>query len=126
MMTYSAFIKDISQDIEGEVTLLVSGLELTCFSNMPPSRNSIGTECEIEFLPMVFGEYDVREVADNSEPLVQRVGNSFAYVVSGRLAGGGVEAGPVTFEDEMLESEFGYLNGKMVAWKIERLDVDFQ
>jgi hypothetical protein len=125
-MTYSVLIKDINQDIEGEVTLVVNGLELTCFSNMPPSLNSIGTECEIEFLPMVFGEYDVHEVPDTSGPLVQRVGNSFSYVVSGLLNEGAIDAGPVTFEDEVLQSEFGYLDGKMVAWKIDRLDVDFQ
>ncbi|BFG79433.1 hypothetical protein PTKU46_74660 [Paraburkholderia terrae] len=125
-MTYSAFIKDISQDIEGEVTLLVNGLELTCFSNMPPPSNSIGTECEIEFLPMVFGDYDVHEVPDTSASLMQRIGNSFSYLVSGRLNEGVIDAGAVTFEDEILGSEFGYLDGKMVTWKIERLDVDFQ
>ncbi|MGF6647347.1 hypothetical protein [Paraburkholderia sp. GAS82] len=125
-MTYSAFITDISQDIEGEVTLLVNGLELICFSNMPPALDSIGTECEIEFLPMVFGEYDVREIPDASAPLVQRIENSFSYVVQGRLDVGRVKAGSITFEDEVLQSEFGYLDGKMVAWKIERLDVDFQ
>lgn len=42
-MTYSDRISHIGQDIEGEVTLLVNGIELTCFSNMPPALSLVSS-----------------------------------------------------------------------------------
>ncbi len=125
-MIYSALVKDINQEIEGEVTLQVNGFEMVCFSNMPPAMDAIGTVRPIELMPMVFGEYEVKEISALSTPAVERIGDSFSYLVSGKLSAGKVDAGVVSFEDDMLNSEFGYLDGKMITWKIERLDVDFQ
>jgi hypothetical protein len=125
-MIYSAFLKKISEEVEGEVTLLVNGLELTCFANMPPKLSMTGQECSVEFMPMIFDDYEVKEISASSTPAIQRIGNSFSYVVSGRLLNGSLDGDAISFDDEILESEFGYLDGKMIAWKIDRLDVEFQ
>ncbi|ESS47795.1 hypothetical protein L665_03773 [Ralstonia solanacearum SD54] len=36
-----------------------------------------------------------------------------------------MDAGGIVFEDDVLLSDFGYLEGKMIAWKIDRIDVEF-
>ena len=73
----------------------------------------------------LFDDYVIEEVSDDSEPSIVRIGDTFAHVITGRLNGRCLEAGDMTFEEDMLLSDFGYLDGKMVVMRVGRIDADF-
>ncbi|MBO1113315.1 hypothetical protein [Bordetella petrii] len=120
-MIYQAKILRLGESVEGEVMLQIGNTELTCFAYN--FAIEVGSSYPVEL--NLFDDYTVEERPDGLEPSIVRVGNTFSYVITGRLNGRYLESGELTFEDDMLLSDFGYLDGKMVAMKVDRIDADF-
>ncbi|MDB0525047.1 hypothetical protein [Ralstonia solanacearum] len=126
MNRYSARIEKINPDVEGEVLLSINGKNLLCFIYFSlPKEAREGEVYEVELKPMVFDDCLVEELQENSASGVSRIGRSFGYEIKGRLKGGAIDVEGVEFEDEVLSSEFSYLDGRMVSWRVDRIDAEF-
>lgn len=124
-MIYEALVLRVDDDIEEEVILRIGGIELACFASVCPYNIEVGLSYPVELRPMVFDDYNVSELPDGTPPSIDRVGTGFAYVITGKLSGSCLESGGLVIEDEVLQRDFGYLEGKVIAMKIDRIDVEF-
>lgn len=123
-MIYSVLVEAVSSEIEEEVSISVCGHRLICFASYLPYSLEVGRIYPAEFLPMIFNDYLVKEVSD-VEPAVVREGEGYSYQIIGELKSGCLEVGELSFCDEHLLADFGFLEGRMVSWKIDRLDILF-
>ena len=123
-MIYLVCVEAIDQDVEEEITLVVCGQKLICFASFVPYRLEVGKSYQAELLPMVFNEYLVQEMP-HEESSIERDGLGYAYNAIGELRNGCLTCGKLIFCDEVLLSDYGYLDEKMVSWRIDRLDVAF-
>ncbi|WP_232520379.1 hypothetical protein [Ralstonia solanacearum] len=124
-MKYLAKIERLSGDVEEEVVLRINGVELICFAAVCPYKIEEGASYQVELTEQVFNEYQVGELDEEASPSIAQIGDSFSHVIAGRLGGNRLDAGGIVFEDDVLLSDFGYLEGKMIAWKIDRIDFEF-
>jgi len=123
-MIFSILVRSINFDVEGEVEVVVGDVQLTCFANNIPFEIKVGGRYEVEFYPMVFDEYFVEDAGEVGDS-IDRHGKGYSYKVVGRLNEGCVSCGELMFCDEFLAEDFGFLDGRMVSWIIDRLDVSF-
>jgi hypothetical protein len=123
-MNYLAQIKRLSDDVE-EVVLRINGVELTCFTTACPYKIEEGVSYQVELTAQVFNEYLVSEIAEEASPSIVQIGDSFFHVITGRLSGNRLNASGIVFEDDVLLHDFGYFEGKMIAWKVDRIDAEF-
>jgi len=125
-MIYSAQLRHVSNEVEGEVLLTIDEVNLTCFaySSLPVDAKE-GSFYRVELTAEVLDDYVVSELNGETLPSIAQVGNSFIHVISGRLSGNRLDAGGIVFEDDVLLSDFGYLDGKMISWKVDRIDAEF-
>lgn len=123
-MIYSAEIVHLSDDVEEEVALRISGVDITCFANICPFQINEREIYQVALTPVVFDEYSVYEVPRESRPSLVKVGAGFAYEVVGELIGNQLDAGCIVLEDDVLLRDYGYLDGKMVVWKVDRIDAE--
>lgn len=124
-MIYQALVLHVDEDIEEEVLLRIGGVEITCFASVCPYKVEVGLSYPVELHSVVFDDYSVTALPDETQPTVTRVGTGFAYVITGKLSGGYLETGDLVIEDEVLQRDFGYLDKKMIAMKVDRVDVEF-
>ncbi|WP_197737413.1 hypothetical protein [Methylomonas rhizoryzae] len=124
-MIYEALVLCVDEDIEEEVMLRIDDIELAGFASVCPYNIEVGLSYPVELHPVVFDDYSVNALPDGTLPSIDRVGTGFAYVITGKLSGSCLESGGLVIEDEMLQRNFSYLEGKMVAMKIDRMDVEF-
>ncbi|MGE3320500.1 MAG: hypothetical protein AB7I18_14515 [Candidatus Berkiella sp.] len=124
-MTYTAEVIRLNDDIEEEVVLRINGVELTCFASVCPYPIVERATYEVALIPVVFDDYSVREMSKDTHTSLVKVGNGFAYELVGELAGGLLDIGCISLEDDVLLRDYGYLNGKIIAWMIDRIDVEF-
>ncbi|MCL7714452.1 hypothetical protein [Stenotrophomonas mori] len=89
-----------------------------------PFEIKVGGFYEVEFYPIVFDEYFVDDAGEVGESL-DGCGERYSYKVVGRLKEGCVSSGELMFYGEFLAEEFGFLDGNMVSWVIDRVDVRF-
>ncbi|MFF7395110.1 hypothetical protein ACFZAI_01515 [Achromobacter sp. NPDC008082] len=123
-MICSVLVDAISPEVEEEVSIVVCGQRLTCFASYLPYRLEVGGMYQAELLPMVFDEYIVQEIS-HAEPAVVREGSGYSCRIIGELRDGCLRCGGLTFCDEILLADFGFLEGKLISWKIDRLDISF-
>lgn len=124
-MIYQALVLRLNDDIEEEVMLRIDSIEIVCFASVCCYEIEVGLTYPVELYVVVFDDYSVTELPDSTKPSVTRDGNGFAYVISGKLNGNCLESCGLVFEDDVLKRDFGYLEGKMIAMKVDRLDVEF-
>lgn len=118
-----AFVKKIDSSIEELVTLVIDGVEVTCFAGVCPYEICVGQKYPVSFEVNVFDDYAVKEL-DKQDTSIMKVDEGFAYVLNGLLQGNTVICG-IPFEDEILLSDFAYLDGKYVSFQVDRIDVAF-
>lgn len=123
-MIYSVLVDAICPEIEEEVSIVVCGQRLTCFATYLPYQLEVGRTYRVELLPMVFDDYLVQEVSC-AEPSIVREGVGYSYNIIGELRDGCLHCGELTFCDEVLLANFGFLEGKLILWRIDRLDILF-
>lgn len=124
-MNYSAQILHLGDDIEEEVLLRIGDLAITCFVTQCPFRVETGKSYVVELEAQIFDDYLIREIKGDCSPSIVRGGSGFSCILRGWLIDGCLDAGDVRFYDGVLLSEFGQLNGKMVEWAVDRIDVSF-
>ncbi|WNC09823.1 hypothetical protein [Pseudomonas coleopterorum] len=123
-MIYSALVDGINSEIEEEVTIVICGQRLTCFASYLPYQLEIGKVYRAELLPMVFGEYIIQEIS-HVTPSVLREGPGYSYRFIGELRDGCLCCVGLTFCDEIFLADFGFLEGKLISWRVDRLDISF-
>lgn len=124
-MNYLAEILHLGDDVEEEALLRIRDIEITCFVALCPFNIEEGKSYEVELIAQIFDEYLVRELDKDSSPGIVRVGRSFSYIMKGRLTDKCLDVGGIRFFDDVLISEFGHLQGKMIEWKVDRVDATF-
>lgn len=122
-MDIKATVISIDKDIEEQVTLVVNDIQVTCFAGVCPYEIQVGDEYLVAFEMNVFDDYSVNQL-DSQKKHVRQIENGFAYLLSGRLDGNTVHCG-IPFEDDVLLSDFGYLDGQFVSFQVDRIDVEF-
>lgn len=124
-MIYYAKVLHLNNEIEEEAVLQINGVELVCFACVCPYEIKEGQLYPVELHPVVFDDYVVTELSNSSDTTIDRVGKGFQYLITGRLIGQRLECGELILEDEVLQRDFNYLDGKMIAIKWDRIDVEF-
>lgn len=119
-----ATLKELDKNLGGEVILAVKGQELRCFARHLPYGVTRDSSYQVEIFGTVYGNYRVKE-ANDAPPSITYAENSFACQLVGSLSDGRLDCGVLSLHDETLLSEFGYLNGKTVAWTVDRIDIEF-
>ena len=124
-MIYQAQVVALSDDIEEKVTLQINDIRLNCFAGICPYPISVGKNYPVQLELVMLHNYEVTASRDSSGPAFVKTGKGFAYLIHGRLNGMYLEADGLVFEDEVLQADFGYLDGKTVTVKADRIDVEF-
>lgn len=124
MKKYDARVQFIGKTVEEELVLLIAGYELTCFASVLPYGIERGRQYPVTLSPfLVDDDYEIEE-APASAPDFENCGNGFQYWIAGQLDGAVLECG-LEFDDQVLLPDYGYLNGKRIRLKVDRLDVEF-
>lgn len=123
-LIYSALIEKIGGDIEEEVSVLICEKRLTCFASYMPYPVHVGEVYQVELVAVVLNDYSIEESNDEL-PSIFRTGTDYSYLLTGMLDDGNINCGSITFFDDVLSEDFGFLRGKMVSWKVDRLDICF-
>ena len=124
-MIYHAQVIKLSDDVEEKVTLQINGIQLNCFAGICPYPLSEGKSYPVQLELVMLDDYEVMESPGDASPAFVETGKGFAYLIQGRLNGMYLEADGLVFEDEVLQTDFGYLDGKIVTVKVDRIDVEF-
>ena len=120
---YQAEVVALGEDIEEEVVLSIQGIRLTCFAGVCPYKIKKGKTYPVSLGLMVFGDYDIEAVEETTPGLTRR-GRGFAYELRGWLRGDALDAG-IVFRDDVFLSQCGYLDGRFVSMKVDRIDAEF-
>lgn len=123
MNKYTALVKKIDDDIEEEVTLSINGFDVICFAGVCPYEIYEGKKYPVYFEMVFFDDYSVQESSKKISNL-ERIGNGFSYWIVGKLKGDTIDSS-IQFKDEILLSDYGYLNDKYIRIKADRIDVEF-
>jgi hypothetical protein len=124
-MIYQAHVLALHDDVEDEVDLEINGARLKCFAGICPYSIQEDQLYPVRLELVVLDDYQVTESSVGTELAFSRIGNGFSYLVHGRLSGIFLDVGGLVFEDEVLQRDFGYLDGKFVSLKVDRIDVEF-
>jgi hypothetical protein len=124
-MIHQARVLRLGKVMEEEVLLRLGDVRLICFANVRPYRVEEGEMYSVEFHPLVFDEYVVTEVDGDTAPSIVERGPAFRCVITGRLRGSTLDSVGLTFEDEIFAKDYAYLDGKMIAMNVDRMDVEF-
>lgn len=119
-----AIVLAIGPVVEGELLLLVKGLEIKCFASYCPSKIEVGATYEVEF-ELVLSDNDVVTAAE--EPLttlIEMMGNGFSCALYGYLDGS-VFRSFVYFSDQEIHYDHPDLNRRFVKIQVDRIDVSF-
>jgi len=123
MNKFKAKVLKIDKDVEDIITVEIDGVTLTCFANICPYQINVGKDYNIEISFEVFSEYIVEEVPEPQLAITQSE-NCLPCWFIGKHCGKKLQS-VITFEDEILLSEFAYLEGKYIRMKVDRVDVEF-
>ena len=118
-------VKKIGNNVEEEVVLENDNHELVCFAGNRPASLEIGKTCLVVFTFLIIDDYEITVLEDDSNQSLERIDDSFSYKITGLLIDGRLRCFGFEFNDEALETEFAYLNGKTVSMKVDRIDVKF-
>lgn len=117
-------VDSVSSEIEEEVSVIVCGQRLTCFASYLPYEIKVGGVYSAELLPVIFDNYIIEEI-ECSKPKIVREGLGYSYDFIGKLKDGCIYCGDLVFCDDVLLTDFGFFDGKLISWKIDRLDILF-
>lgn len=123
MNKYFALVQSVGDGVEEEVTLSLNDLNVTCFASVCPYEIHEGEKYPVSFNLMIFDDYEVYE-SEGEEVGLERIGKGFSYWIKGRIEKGVIDCG-IQFEDEILLSDYGYLDDKCIRLKVDRIDVEF-
>ncbi|NRT73834.1 hypothetical protein [Clostridium beijerinckii] len=122
-MKYLALIKKINCDIEEEVTVKIGDVILTGFANICPYPIEEDKSYPISISFTILDEFEIVE-QQGQEKQFSRIGDTFAYEISGLLTEQGLLDANIIIEDEVFE-DYSYIYGKYVKFKVDRISLEF-
>ena len=125
-MIYQAKILRLDDNIEEEVDLQIKDVKITCFIATCPYPIKVGLYYPVQLSIWLLDEYNSIEIKNNTEQSINKIGNSFAYFITGKLCNGNLTSTGLIFEDNTLKKKFAYLEGKIISIKVDRINVEFQ
>ena len=57
---------------------------------------------------------------------LKKIGNTLGYNIVGVLINGVIHFDDLLIFDEILLSDYGYLDNRKVKWMVDRIDIDFE
>lgn len=123
-MIYIVKVIKLDDLVEEQVLIEICNFQINVFAGICPYKIKEGSSYPVEISLSVFDEYDVTKPSENLPPFT-RIGEGFGYIIRGQLNGGHLKVGDLLFEDEVLQKEFEYLDGEIIALKVDRIDVEF-
>lgn len=118
-----AFVKRIDKDVEEEVLLSISNVEITTFLGYSNFKISEEMEYEVELSLMMFDDILIKE-SNSSQKQITRLGDSFKHRIIGVLLEDGILDSCISFKDDIF-LEYPYLIGKYIELEVDRIDVSF-
>lgn len=118
-------LERLSDLVEEEVTLSIGDCELVCFAGARPYKLIEGSSYPVRLNLLILDDYRIYELDDDSEEIISRRGSGYSYQVKGRLIEGHLHACGFTFENGAFESDYVYLEGKMMSIDVDRIDAKF-
>ncbi|MHC5170216.1 hypothetical protein ACVIAJ_07625 [Acinetobacter johnsonii] len=122
-MRYTAQIIENNEELEFIVNIKIDSEILEVFSSSIPTTLDLNTSYVVDLEAIVFDDYLVEKT--NSPPQIRQLSNSLGYEIIGHLKNGQIEANGLIFEDEILNSDFFYLDNSKVKWTVDRINADF-
>lgn len=121
-----SIVKFIKTDIELENIFMIDVDDYNLEVFIPSLSHAINYDIvyAVDIEAEVFDEYVVEESEET--PMLRKIDDSLKYEIIGLLMDGSIKVNRWTFEDEFLKSDFGYLDGKIVKWKVDRLNLYFE
>jgi len=123
-MPQLATLEAIDPGDEMDVTLRVGELRVRCFAVIAPAPLAVGEVYRVAFTASV-DEPRITEVPDEVVPSLRHTGAAYGYRGAGRIVGDALDADGVIIEEIWRPGDFAYLDGKMVTFELDRLDVEF-
>ena len=119
-------VKIIEPDIELDniLTIRICDEVLDVFASYVPEDINYKNEYLVELEATVLDEYILEQSDEIS--MLRKIDNSLGYEIIGVLRNGKVYVNKIIFEDEILKSDFGYLDNKIVKWKVDRISLYFE
>ena len=119
-------VKIIEPDIELDniLTIRICDEVLDVFASYVPEDINYKNEYLVELEATVLDEY-ILEQSDEISTL-RKIDNSLGYEIIGVLRNGKIYVNKIIFEDEILKSDFGYLDNKIVKWTVDRISLYFE
>ncbi len=98
---------------------------LTCF--IGSSRYELVEEqsYNVELKLFILDDYIIEELSENTQSDIQKEGAGFRYKIVGQLHENRLYSCGFVFIDEVFESDFSYLDGKMISIEADRIDIHF-
>ncbi|MBZ2207179.1 hypothetical protein [Massilia soli] len=124
-MKYLATLIHLNEVDDEMVTLRLQDYDLVCFASVCPYHICEGELYWVEIHPFIICDYLVSEAEDDKVPSIVRIGDGYAHIITGTLVNGKIVVGDIELEDDYFLSDFGYLEGRMVSWEVDRLDAIF-
>lgn len=122
-MKYIAQIIEYNEQLEFILKIRVHNEILEVFSSSIPFSIDFKKNYLVDLEAIVFDDYIVERV---DCPLqIKQINNSLGYEIIGHLKEGKIEVNDLIFEDDILNSDFFYLDNTRVKWTIDRVNADF-
>jgi hypothetical protein len=116
----------LNPQVEEEVTLALGAVTLVCFAaGRRPADLAVGNFYSVSFKLFALDDLVVTEEGQDAPEEVVRLGDGYAYKITGRMQKGRLLALGVPFDHEELASEFGHLDGSIVSIHVDRIGVKF-
>lgn len=112
-------VESIDPDTDEEITLRAGDVRLVCFHF--GGGLDVGRSYLVELTLLDW--HRMRPAHELALPSLTRRDDGFGYDVVGRLSGSVVDAG-MPLVDEAFATECAWLDGKMVHFEVDRIDVE--
>jgi hypothetical protein len=123
-LIYDAILVSAAESIEEEVELEVLGLRLVCFAGVCPFRLEPGLAYRVDLGAFVINDREPQHLPEGEADSIERIGESFSYLVSGQVDGSDLLSRGILFEGVLDEVNPTMKDTRMRVW-IDRLDVEF-
>ncbi|MDQ0017858.1 hypothetical protein J2W23_006279 [Variovorax boronicumulans] len=117
-------LRSVGGLVEEELVVECKGVLLVCFASNYPRDLVIGNEYLVKLSLMVFDEFKPKEVSKEQSKILQLSGG-FDYEITGKILHGVLHSEGFAFENEILESEFTYLEGSTISLTANRVNIKF-
>lgn len=123
-MIYDAIVVSTAEFLEEEVEREVLGIRLVCFAGVCPFRLDPGLAYRVKLRPFVVNDRETQTLPEGEADSIERIGESFSYMVSGQVDGSGLLSGGILFDGVLDEVNLTMKDRRVRVW-LDRLDVEF-